>query len=155
MTHVVMFTDGACRGNPGAGGWGAILSASDHERSLAGAERMTTNNRMELKAAIEGLKALKKHCDVTLYTDSQYVKKGITEWLTNWKQKGWQTAARKPVKNIDLWQQLDELQTRHNVDWRWVKGHAGIEGNEKADLLANAAIDELLKSGKREAGSGK
>jgi len=146
MTHVVMFTDGACRGNPGAGGWGAILSAGDHERSLAGAERMTTNNRMELKAAIEGLKALKKHCDVTLYTDSQYVKKGITEWLTNWKQKGWKTAARKPVKNIDLWQQLDELQTRHNVDWQWVKGHAGIEGNEKADLLANAAIDELLRN---------
>ena len=146
MTHVVMFTDGACRGNPGVGGWGAILSAGDHERSLAGAERMTTNNRMELKAAIEGLKAIKKQCDVTLYTDSQYVKKGITEWLTNWKQKGWKTAARKPVKNIDLWQQLDELQTRHNVDWRWVKGHAGIEGNEKADLLANAAIDELLTS---------
>ncbi len=107
---------------------------------------MTTNNRMELKAAIEGLKALKKHCDVTLYTDSQYVKKGITEWLTNWKQKGWKTAARKPVKNIDLWQHLDELQTRHNVDWHWVKGHAGIEGNEKADLLANAAIAELLRN---------
>ncbi len=150
-----MYTDGACRGNPGAGGWGVVLSAGDQEKSLAGAEQMTTNNRMELKAAIEGLKALKKHCDVTLYTDSQYVKRGITEWLTNWKQKGWKTAARKPVKNMDLWQQLDELQAQHKVDWRWIKGHAGIEGNERADMLANAAIDKLLESGKREAGSGK
>lgn len=150
MTHVVMYTDGACRGNPGAGGWAAILSTGDHEKSLAGSEPMTTNNRMELKAAIEGLNALKKHCDVTLYTDSQYVKKGITEWLTNWKQKGWKTAARKPVKNVDLWQELDELQARHKVDWRWIKGHTGIEGNEKADMLANAAIDELLSGSSQE-----
>ncbi|MEM7378019.1 MAG: ribonuclease HI [Pseudomonadota bacterium] len=140
---VEIFTDGACRGNPGPGGWGAVLRAAGQERELYGGEAQTTNNRMELTAAINALTALTRPCDVVLTTDSQYVRKGITEWLAGWKRNGWRTAARKPVKNVELWQALDEAASRHAVDWRWVKGHAGHPGNERADALANRGIDEL------------
>ena len=142
--RVVIYTDGACRGNPGPGGWGAVLRYGEHERRLRGSERETTNNRMELTAAIEALVALTRASRVDLYTDSTYVRNGITEWLPQWKRRGWKTAARKPVKNADLWQALDAATTRHDVAWHWVKGHAGDEGNELADALANEAIDELL-----------
>ena len=138
-----IFTDGACRGNPGPGGWGVLLRYGDVERHLFGGEAETTNNRMELQAAIEGLKALKERCAVTLTTDSVYVRSGITEWLANWKQRNWKTAARKPVKNVDLWRLLDEQNERHNVQWHWVKGHSGHRENEIADQLANQGIDEL------------
>lgn len=138
-----MFTDGACRGNPGPGGWGALLRFAQKEKELCGGERNTTNNRMELTAAIEGLKALTEPCEVVLTTDSQYVRKGITEWLAGWKRKGWRTAARQPVKNVDLWQALDEQNNRHTIDWRWVKGHSGHADNERADQLANRGIDTL------------
>ncbi|MEQ5833888.1 ribonuclease HI [Marinobacter sp. NFXS9] len=141
--RVVLYTDGACKGNPGPGGWGAVLSYGDQERELHGGEKETTNNRMELMAAIQGLKALKRHCEVDLYTDSQYVRKGITEWMKNWKKNGWKTAARKPVKNADLWRDLDELTGSHDIKWHWVKGHAGIPGNERADQLANRGVEEL------------
>lgn len=140
---IEIFTDGACRGNPGPGGWGALLRAGAREKSLYGGERDTTNNRMELTAAIEGLKALKRPCKVVLTTDSQYVRKGITEWMVNWKKKGWKTAAKKPVKNADLWRALDELSQQHDIDWHWVKGHSGHRENEIADALANRGIDEL------------
>ncbi len=143
MKDVEIFTDGACRGNPGPGGWGVLLRYRDREKTLHGGERETTNNRMELRAAIEGLRALKHPCRVTLTTDSVYVKNGITSWLAGWKAKGWRTAGRKPVKNIDLWQALDELNQRHEVEWRWVKGHSGHRENEIADELANRGIDEL------------
>lgn len=143
MKEVEIFTDGACRGNPGPGGWGALLRFNGVERELWGGERETTNNRMELQAAIEGLKALKEHCSVVLTTDSVYVRSGILEWLANWKKRGWKTAARKPVKNADLWQQLDEQNQRHQVEWKWVKGHSGHRENEIADQLANRGIDEL------------
>ncbi len=143
MKHIEIFTDGACRGNPGPGGWGALLRYNGVERELFGGEPDTTNNRMELSAAIEGLKALKERCQVTLTTDSVYVKSGITEWLVGWKKRGWKTAAKKPVKNIDLWQILDAQNTRHDVEWRWVKGHSGHRENEIADQLANRGIDEL------------
>ena len=143
MKAVEIFTDGACRGNPGPGGWGVLLRYGDRERELYGGERETTNNRMELRAAIEGLKALKEPCQVTLTTDSVYVKNGITEWLANWKTKGWKTANRKPVKNADLWRALDEQNSRHQVAWHWVKGHSGHRENEIADQLANRGIDEL------------
>ncbi len=143
MKTVEIFTDGACRGNPGPGGWGALLRFGAVEKSLYGAESLTTNNRMELLAAIEGLTALKESCHVIITTDSQYVRKGITEWLTGWKRNGWRTAAKTPVKNADLWQQLDTLNQQHNVEWRWVKGHSGHRENEIADSLANRAIDEL------------
>ena len=143
MKHVEIFTDGACRGNPGPGGWGALLRYSGVEREVYGGELDTTNNRMELQAAIEGLKALTKRCKVTLTTDSVYVKNGITLWLEGWKKKGWKTAARKPVKNVDLWQALDEQNQRHEVEWHWVKGHSGHRENEMADQLANKGIDEL------------
>nr|WP_316638707.1 ribonuclease HI [uncultured Roseateles sp.] len=134
---VTVYTDGACKGNPGPGGWGAWLNSGGHDKELFGGEPNTTNNRMELTAVIEALASLKRTCDVTLYTDSQYVRKGITEWIIGWKQRGWQTADKKPVKNVDLWQRLDALRHLHQVDWRWVKGHAGDPGNERADALAN------------------
>lgn len=143
MKEVEIFTDGACRGNPGPGGWGALLRFNGVERELWGGEAQTTNNRMELLAAIEGLKALKERCSVVLTTDSVYVRSGITEWLANWKKRGWKTAARKPVKNADLWQLLDEQNQRHQVEWKWVKGHSGHRENEIADQLANRGIDEL------------
>jgi len=147
LKEVELFTDGACRGNPGPGGWGALLRSGAHEREICGAERNTTNNRMELLAAIEGLAALKQPCRVTLTTDSTYVKKGITEWIGSWKRRGWKTAAKKPVANADLWRRLDEQNARHEVDWQWVKGHSGHRENELADALANRAIDELLREG--------
>jgi ribonuclease HI len=137
-----MYADGACRGNPGPGGWGVLLRAGGRERSLHGGEASTTNNRMELTAVIRGLEALKRPCRVRLYTDSQYVQKGITQWIHDWKRRGWRTADKKPVKNIDLWQQLDALAARHAVSWHWVKGHAGHDGNERADALANLGVDE-------------
>lgn len=140
---VEIYSDGACRGNPGPGGWGVLLRYGAHEKRLHGAEPDTTNNRMELRAAIEGLKLLNRPCEVTLWTDSQYVLKGITEWLPGWKARGWKTAGREPVKNVDLWQMLDAERARHQVEWRWVKGHAGDPGNEEADRLANVAIDEM------------
>lgn len=140
MKNVTLYTDGACKGNPGPGGWGVLLQYGDKEKSLCGGEKDTTNNRMELMAAIEGLKALKERCAVELYTDSQYVRKGITEWIHNWKAKGWRTAAKKPVKNEDLWRLLDEQIGRHEVNWHWVKGHSGHPGNERADELANQGI---------------
>lgn len=141
---VVIYTDGACRGNPGPGGWGAWLRFGGQQKELCGGEPETTNNRMELMATIEALRALTRHCEVELYTDSQYVRKGITEWMPNWKRRGWKTAAKKPVKNQDLWQALDEQVQRHSVNWHWVKGHSGDEGNEKADSLANRGIDDML-----------
>lgn len=139
-----IFTDGACRGNPGPGGWGVLLRYNGHEKALYGAEPLTTNNRMELMAAIQGLESLKRSCQVRVVTDSQYVQKGITEWLSNWKRRGWKTAAKKPVKNADLWERLDAAASRHDIRWEWVKGHSGHPENERADLLANQAIDELL-----------
>lgn len=143
MKKVEIYTDGACRGNPGPGGWGALLRFGDTERELFGGEAETTNNRMELRAAIEALKALTEPCEVVLTTDSVYVKNGITSWLAGWKAKGWKTASRKPVKNVDLWQLLDEQNQRHSVQWEWVKGHSGHPENERADQLANRGIDEL------------
>jgi ribonuclease HI len=143
LKQVEIFTDGACRGNPGPGGWGVLLRYRDTERKLYGGEAETTNNRMELRAAIEGLKALSEPCEVALTTDSVYVRSGITSWLANWKQKGWKTASRKPVKNVDLWQALDEQNQRHQVEWHWVKGHSGHRENEIADQLANRGIDEM------------
>jgi ribonuclease HI len=145
VNPVVIYTDGACRGNPGPGGWGAVLSAGDHVKEINGAELATTNNRMELTAAIRALKALNRHCQVRLYTDSQYVRTGVTEWLEQWKARDWRTASRKPVKNVDLWQALDAELARHTIEWHWVKGHAGVPGNEHADRLANAAIDSMLR----------
>jgi ribonuclease HI len=141
---VEIFTDGACRGNPGPGGWGAILRFNGVEKELYGAELMTTNNRMELMAAIAALTALKRPCRARLTTDSKYVQQGITEWLAGWKRRNWKNAARQPVKNIDLWQELDRLAAPHKIEWQWVKGHAGHPENERADQLANRAIDELL-----------
>jgi len=140
---VELFTDGACRGNPGPGGWGALLRYGKVEKELYGGEPETTNNRMELMAAIRGLESLKRPCRVRLTTDSQYVMKGITEWMDNWKRRGWKTAAKKPVKNVDLWQRLDEALSRHEVEWCWVRGHTGHAENERADELANRGIDEL------------
>lgn len=141
---VEIYTDGACRGNPGPGGWAATLAWEGHERELSGAERDTTNNRMELTAVIRALEALKRPMAVRVYTDSQYVRQGITEWLPNWKKRDWRTADKKPVKNRDLWEALDAAAARHQVEWHWVKGHAGVPGNERVDALANAAIDALL-----------
>lgn len=146
MDHVVIYTDGACKGNPGPGGWGVYLKAGAHEKELWGGERVTTNNRMELTAVIQALTALKRPCRVSLYLDSEYVRKGITEWIHGWKARGWRTAAKQPVKNADLWQKLDLLvaNSGHQIDWRWVKGHAGDPGNERADALANLGVDKAL-----------
>ena len=138
---VEIFTDGACRGNPGPGGWGAVLRYGGHEKLLSGATNDTTNNRMELVAAIEALEALRRPCRVKLATDSTYVKNGITQWLAGWKRRGWKTADGKPVKNVDLWRRLEQAVSRHEVKWLWVKGHAGHEGNEKADALARSAVE--------------
>jgi ribonuclease HI len=142
--RVVIYTDGACRGNPGPGGWGAVLIAGDNERDIWGGELQTTNNRMELMGAIAALDALKRPCRVELHTDSQYVRNGITEWLRGWKARGWRTASKAPVKNEDLWRRLDEARARHEVDWRWVKGHNGHPLNERADALARKGMLELL-----------
>lgn len=141
MPDVVIYTDGACSGNPGPGGWGALLQHGSTEKALNGGAAETTNNRMELQAAIEALEALKKPCKVTLYTDSNYVKGGITSWITAWKAKGWKTTSKKPVKNQELWQALDAATNRHDVTWKWVKGHAGNPGNEKADELARQGME--------------
>ena len=141
--HVVMYTDGACKGNPGVGGWGVSLQYGAHRKELFGGEAETTNNRMELTAAIEGLKQLKQACKVTIYTDSKYVMQGMEEWLAGWKARGWKTASKAPVKNVDLWQQLDDLVGQHEVTWQWVKGHAGDEGNERADELANMGVAQV------------
>lgn len=144
LTRVEIFTDGACKGNPGPGGWGAIIRAGDREKELSGGEPLTTNNRMELLAAIRALEALKRPCEVDLTTDSNYVREGITRWVHNWQRNGWRTADKKPVKNQDLWQRLDQAAARHTIEWFWVKGHSGDEGNELADQLANKGVDEVL-----------
>ena len=141
---VEIYTDGACRGNPGPGGWAALLLLGEHEREISGAETLTTNNRMELTAVIRALEALKRPVKGRIYTDSQYVRQGILEWVTNWKKRGWKTADKKPVKNQDLWQALDALASTHDLEWLWVKGHSGNVGNERVDELANRAIDALL-----------
>lgn len=142
MNKVVIYTDGACKGNPGPGGWGVFLKSGVHEKELCGGEAVTTNNRMELMAVIEALTALKRPCEVMLFLDSEYVRKGITEWIHGWKAKGWKTAAKQPVKNADLWQRLDALVSGggHKIEWKWVKGHAGDPGNERADALANRGV---------------
>ena len=140
-TKVVIYTDGACRGNPGPGGWGVLLHYQGNDKKLKGYEANTTNNRMELTAAIKALKALKRQCQIELHTDSKYMIQGINDWLPNWKKNNWKTAAKKAVKNADLWQQLDQESSRHNIEWIWVKGHSGVSGNEMADQLANKAID--------------
>ena len=146
MNEVVIYTDGACKGNPGPGGWGAWLKSGATEKELFGGELNTTNNRMELTAVIEGLAALKRPCKVLLYLDSQYVRMGITEWIRGWKAKGWRTSTKQPVKNVELWQQLDKLVAEggHQIEWRWVKGHSGDPGNERADMLANKGVDKAL-----------
>jgi ribonuclease HI len=145
VSTVEIYTDGACRGNPGPGGWAAFLSVDGREKEIAGAEALTTNNRMELTAVIRALEALHRPVSVRVFTDSQYVRRGITEWVAAWKARGWRTADRKSVKNLDLWQRLEELAARHEIDWRWVPAHAGVPGNERVDRLANQAIDALVR----------
>jgi ribonuclease HI len=145
MSKVEIFTDGACKGNPGRGGWGALLTVDGHEKEIFGGEPNTTNNRMELRAVIEALTTLTRPCEVVLHTDSQYVQKGISEWIHGWKKRGWKTAAREPVKNEDLWKALDAIQGTHTVDWRWVRGHNGHPGNERADVLANRGVETVRK----------
>jgi len=144
MKAVIAYTDGACRGNPGPGGWGVSLQYGQHRKELSGGEASTTNNRMELMAAISALESLHERCAVTLHTDSKYVLQGLTEWLPGWKKRGWKTADKKPVKNQDLWERLDAAATRHQVEWKWVKGHAGDPGNENADRLANLGLEDAL-----------
>ncbi len=145
MEKIIIYTDGGCRGNPGIGGWGVWLRYGDHDKKLNGSEKDTTNNRMELMAAIKALESIKsKHIAIDLFTDSKYVMHGINEWIKGWKAKGWKTSAKKPVKNVDLWQRLDVLNANHRVHWHWVKGHSGDEGNEMADELANQAMDKLI-----------
>ena len=146
--EVVIYTDGACRGNPGPGGWGAILMASGREKEIWGGDPATTNNRMELMAAIAALEALKRPCRVDLHTDSQYLRSGITSWITKWKQNGWRTADKKPVKNADLWRRLDAALSNHEIRWHWVRGHAGHDANERADVLARGAIAEIRNNAK-------
>ena len=146
VSPVVIYTDGACKGNPGPGGWGALLIANGHEKELCGGEAHTTNNRMELTAVIRALEALKRPVHGRIYTDSQYVRQGVLEWLSQWKRRGWKTADKKPVKNQDLWQELDALTQKHELEWHWVKGHSGIAGNERVDELANRAIDAMAQS---------
>jgi len=143
VKHIIIYTDGACRGNPGPGGWGAVLRFGQHEKQLFGGQAETTNNQMELLAAIKALQALTEPCKVDLYTDSQYLRKGVLEWMSNWKKRGWKTSAKQPVKNQQLWQELDAVIGNHTISWHWVKGHAGDEGNELADALANRGIDQL------------
>lgn len=143
-SEVILYTDGACRGNPGPGGWGVVMKSGRHVKELYGGEAETTNNRMEMTAAIEGLKALNRACTVAIYTDSQYLRKGVLEWMDGWKRNGWKTSARKPVKNQDLWQSLDQQLERHTIEWHWVKGHSGDPGNERADALANKGTDDVL-----------
>ena len=140
---VRIWTDGACKGNPGPGGWGVVLESGGHRKELCGGEPMTTNNRMELMAVIMALQSLRRHCRIELHADSQYVLKGMTEWMAGWKKRGWKSSTNAPVKNIDLWQKLDALASQHDIDWRWVKGHAGEPGNERADQLANQGIEQL------------
>jgi ribonuclease HI len=147
MAVVEIFSDGACKGNPGVGGWGALLRMGENEKELFGGEANTTNNRMELKAVIKALGELTRPCDVVVHTDSQYVQKGISEWIHGWKAKGWRTADKKPVKNDDLWKELDKLAAMHKVDWRWVRGHSGHPENERADQLANRGVELALKKG--------
>lgn len=148
MTHVDAYTDGACRGNPGPGGWGVLLSApGGASKEMFGGEKSTTNNRMEMWAAITALESLKQPCEVRLFTDSQYVLKGMTEWMAGWKARGWKTADRKPVKNVDLWQRLEQAAARHDVQWIWVRGHDGDPGNERADALANRGVDSVQGRG--------
>jgi ribonuclease HI len=144
LKEVVVYADGACRGNPGPGGWGAWLKSGEHEKELFGGDKLTTNNKMELTAVIQALAALERRCSVVVYTDSSYVKDGITKWIHGWKTRGWQTADKKPVKNIELWQRLDALNASHQVQWRWVKGHSGDPGNERADRLANRGVDSVI-----------
>ena len=146
---IEIYTDGACRGNPGPGGWAALIRMGEHEREISGAEAHTTNNRMELTAVIRALEALKRPVEARIYTDSEYVRRGVTEWLAAWKARGWRTADRKPVKNQDLWQRLDELRAGHRIEWHWVPGHAGVPGNERVDRLANEAIDTLSRQSLR------
>ncbi|MEO8598917.1 MAG: ribonuclease HI [bacterium] len=144
MDNIEIFTDGACKGNPGPGGWGALLVADGKQKELFGGEPNTTNNRMEMTAIIEALSALNRPCNVVLHTDSQYVLKGITEWIEGWKARGWKTAAKAPVKNVDLWLILDTEQAKHHIEWRWVRGHSGHVGNERADALANLGVDSIF-----------
>lgn len=141
---VEIYTDGACKGNPGVGGWGALLRYAGHEREIFGGEKLTTNNRMELLAAIRALESLKRRCTVHLHTDSQYLQKGISEWLQSWKARNWRTSGRKPVKNEDLWKQLDELTQQHDIEWCWVRGHSGHIDNERADKLANRGVETMM-----------
>ena len=143
MKTVIIYTDGACRGNPGPGGWGVLIKYKEHSKEMYGGDASTTNNKMELTAAIEALKEIKEPCEIILYTDSKYVLKGIEDWIHNWKKRGWKGSNKKPVKNIELWKKLDELRDKHTIKWNWVKGHSGDPGNETADMLANRGIDEL------------